>query len=212
MNRPAALFVSGMSRQIILSALQMVQPPDVWLGAGTELTDTERDDIDSAVARAISEVMVSAFIGVIVPFFGAEEPEWGIFCRGGTAQKSDYPELWDMAVAPYKGDTWFYVPDMRSRIVVGVGQGAGGGLSNYNHLQFGGVETVTLTLTQIPPHSHQYYPPVLNIDLETPGVPDLPAAGVSLTTVATSTEGGGQSHTNIQPYLALNYVIITPKS
>lgn len=210
-NRPAALLISGMTRQLALIGLEALNSAYMWYGADYILTMAEIDEIKAAVAAAIGEIMETSMIGAIVPYFGPTEPEWGLICDGRTMLRADYPELWDMGVYPYKGDTWFYLPDMRSRIPIGQGQGQGGGLSNYSHLQFGGVEAVTLTMSQIPPHSHQYYPPVLNIDLETPGVPDLPAAGVSLTTSPTSTEGGGGSHTNIQPYLAMHYVIITPK-
>jgi microcystin-dependent protein len=56
----------------------------------------------------------------------------------------------------------------------------------------------------MPSHFHLYTPPIPNVDLEAPGVPDITAAGVSPTTTGTGGAGGDQAHNNMQP----SYVII----
>lgn len=47
----------------------------------------------------------------------------------------------------------FSVPDMRGRVAVGAGHGPG--LSNFERGEKRGAETATLTVSQLPPHTHQ---------------------------------------------------------
>jgi len=209
-NASTALIVSGMSRQLILTALEQIRYPNQWFGAGNELTGLERDEIDSAVSLAIDEVMTRSMIGAIVtcPFF--TEPDWGLFCDGRVVDRADYPELWEVYPVGGKTETQLTLPHLAGLAVVGAGVSAYTG-TNYPVYTVAGEEQHTLTEAEIPTHSHQYYPPIPNVDLEAPGVPDVIAAGVNPTTVATGAAGGGQAHNNMQPYVALYYVIVTPK-
>lgn len=209
-NASAALFVSGVSRQLILTGLEQIRPHFNWFGAGMVLTAEEKDNIDAAISGAVHEVMTNMLIGAIVtcPFF--TEPEWGLFCDGRVVDRADYPELWEVYPAGGKTETQLTLPNLAGLVVVGAGVSAYTG-TNFPVYDVAGEETHTLTEAEMPSHSHQYYPPIPNVDLEAPGVPDVIAAGVNPTTVATSVAGGGQSHNNMQPYAVLNYVIITPK-
>jgi len=69
-----------------------------------------------------------------------------------------HSELYKVISTTYDGDgeATFAIPDLRGRIVVGVGQGMG--LSKYELAQTGGAETVTLTRAQLPAHSHTLEP------------------------------------------------------
>ncbi|MCA9068980.1 MAG: tail fiber protein, partial [Planctomycetaceae bacterium] len=80
------------------------------------------------------------------------------------------------------GRTTFGLPDLRGRVPIGTGQGPG--LQNYNLGQKGGVETVTLTESNLPSHTHTV-----------PGSTD------------TLPTGSGQSFENRQPYLALTPLV-----
>ena len=82
------------------------------------------------------------------------------------------------------GQTTFALPDLRGRTAIGVGQGPG--LSNRNLGDQLGQETTTLTVSQLPPHVHT-----------------LPGGGV------TGITGGGAPVDNMQPSLALHYIIAT---
>ena len=199
-----------MSRQIILSALESVKPPEVWLGADFTLTDAEIDEIDAAVSAAIEEAMLSMMIGAIVSCPFASEPPWGLFCLGQVVNRADYPELWDVYPAGGKTETQLTLPNLAGLVLVGAGISPLTS-TNYPTYSVGGAETVTLTEAQIPAHAHTYTQPIPNIDLEAPGVPDIIAAGINPLTAYTGNTGGGQSHNNMQPYAVLNYVIITPK-
>ena len=89
-------------------------------------------------------------------------------------------------------------PDLRDRFVVGAG-------SSYGVDDTGGAASVTLTVNQIPSHSH-----TLNRGTSTSSTPN--AAGRSVHTAnagSTGSTGGGQSHENRPPYYALCYIMKT---
>ena len=121
------------------------------------------------------------------------------------------------------GTTTFALPDFRSRAPVHMGQGVG--LSNYVLGEETGTETVNLNITQIPQHSHLLsvsnasasvsdptgaYPAQINDG--TPREPDyVNAYGTTptgtLAATAISTVGGSTPHSNIQPVLAVTFLI-----
>ena len=94
-------------------------------------------------------------------------------------------------------------PDLRNRFVVGAGTGG-----NYSPGDTGGANSVTLTVDQIPPHSHIYQNQVAITNAsERP----WPASNndCRLDDANTSSTGGGQSHENRPPYYALCYIMKT---
>ena len=118
------------------------------------------------------------------------------------------------------GQTTFALPDLRSRVPVGVGQGPG--LSSIVEGQQAGQETVTLTVAQMPAHTHtaQLRGAATNGNTDSPAgaVPaKLPrsniyssgaagdAMGASALTIATA--GGNQPVSVRNPYLGLRYCI-----
>jgi microcystin-dependent protein len=90
-------------------------------------------------------------------------------------------------------------PDLRDRFVVGAG-------NNYAVDATGGADSVTLTLNQIPSHTHGY-------DRATQrNVADGGVNGAyvsSLTSATSGSAGGGQAHENRPPYYALCYIMKT---
>ena len=112
--------------------------------------------------------------------------------------------------------TTFALPDMRSRVPAGQGQGPG--LSPYAEGQAGGAETVTLTAAQMPGHAH---PVKASSSPAGSGQPEGRALARSASHIYTATPdastvmnadmlsdaGGSQPHDNIQPYLAVNFCI-----
>lgn len=112
------------------------------------------------------------------------------------------------------GSTHFALPDLRGRVGVGPDAAFGRGKA-------GGAETVTLTEVQIPTHSHVVHATTNLADLPSPNsgifaatdpAKNCPiyAAAENLVTLAPGTiakSKGGQPHSNLQPSLALNYVI-----
>ena len=94
-------------------------------------------------------------------------------------------------------------PDLRNRFVVGAGTGG-----NYSPGDTGGADSVTLTINQIPAHSHIYQNQVA---ITNAGERPWPANNndCRLDDANTSSQGGGQSHENRPPYYALCYIMKT---
>lgn len=61
----SAVVLSGMSKQLILAAAEVLENHDAWFGAGDELTDAETDAIDAAVALMESEIMTAIEFGTM---------------------------------------------------------------------------------------------------------------------------------------------------
>jgi microcystin-dependent protein len=98
--------------------------------------------------------MSQPYIGqIILVGFNFAPPGWA-FCFGQFLPISEYEPLFALIGTTYGGDgqTTFALPDLRSRVPVHMGQGTG--LQNYIIGEFGGVEQVTITSTQMAQHAH----------------------------------------------------------
>jgi microcystin-dependent protein len=75
-------------------------------------------------------------------------------CSGQTLSISQNTALFSLLGTTYGGNgtTTFLLPDLRSRVAIGAGQGPG--LSNYVQGQAAGVENVTILQSNMPTHSH----------------------------------------------------------
>ena len=160
------------------------------------------------------------FLGSIslVPYNFA--PTGSALCNGQLLLIASNTALFSLVGTYYGGDgiTTFALPDLRGRMAVGMGQGPG--LSPYTIGQEGGEEQVTLTLNQMPQHSHQAVASASAGNTVSPSnaywAPGprllLYSAATNLTPMnagAVGVAGGGQPHDNLKPYLTLNYVIWT---
>jgi len=148
-----------------------------WLEVG----DTPADIIESMYAM-VTEYYNMTLIGMINQFITAVPVGW-LALDGATHDGDDYPELFDALPASMKTGSDFTLPDMTDVFVFGTNTAGEIG-------DTAGENTTTLTIGQLPAHDHTYTPPVLNLDLEAPGVPDILAAGVGTPTVTGSTGSG----------------------
>jgi microcystin-dependent protein len=123
-------------------------------------------------------------LGEIILFGGNFEILGWEFADGQLLSVSENPGLFDALGTTYGGDgqTTFALPDLRGRTPIGLGSGPG--LTPRALGAAPGIENVTLSESQLPAHVHA-----------------LPAGG------ATSSTGGSQPYDNMQPSLAMNYVI-----
>ena len=105
-------------------------------------------------------------------------------------------------------------PDLRGRTVIGSGNyeaklpdSMGGGTEKYlfNYGDKGGEMSHTLTIEEMPSHSHESYSPAGSYSLS--GDPRGHHHGAWM---KTSVEGGSKSHNNMQPYVALHYLKFDP--
>ncbi|HLQ18702.1 MAG TPA: tail fiber protein [Tabrizicola sp.] len=155
-------------------------------------------------------------LGTILLFGGNFEPRGWAFCNGQSLEIAKYSALYSLLGTTYGGDgiTSFRLPDLRGRVPVHSGSGAG--LSPRFPGEVFGAEAVTLAPGQVPPHSH---------DLVVADVPsssdraqggmlarseiysDTSAPALTLNPLAIALTGGGQPHDNMQPSLCVNYII-----
>lgn len=161
--------------------------------------------------------MSGPFVGEIRMFAGNFAPAGWAFCNGALIAIDQNPTLFQLIGTTYGGDgvNTFALPNLQSRVPVHVGPGFALG-------QSGGTESVTLTVSQIPAHSH-----VPTCFSQTPGNQNSPQNavwGVSSTggayvsaatasptlpmsTDACGSSGGSQPHDNMVPFLVINFIL-----
>jgi microcystin-dependent protein len=157
--------------------------------------------------------MAQPYVGEIRIFAGNFAPAGWMFCEGQLLPISENEILFQLIGTTYGGDgqATFALPDLRGRIPLHFGNG-------FILAETGGVEEVTLTVPQMPAHSHPLLgtsnaadtPNVQNALLATGLVsqlyfgdpPDAVAAPQAISAV-----GGSQPHTNFQPYLCVDFII-----
>ncbi len=157
--------------------------------------------------------MAQPYVGEIRMFAGNFAPAGWMFCEGQLLPISEYETLFNLIGTTYGGDgqSTFALPDLRGRLPLHMG-------NSFTLAETGGVEEVTLTVSQIPAHSH----PLLASS--SPGTSNTPVANVTaesatintyiqdvtnsnMNPAAVSSVGGSQPHTNFQPYLCVDFII-----
>jgi microcystin-dependent protein len=157
--------------------------------------------------------MAQPYLGELRIFAGNFAPVGWMFCEGQLLAISLYTSLYQLIGTTYGGDgqSTFALPDLRGRLPVHQG-------NSYTLGMTGGVEEVTLTMNQIPGHSHPMLGAIGNGTQTNPDNNVLASStlmklysGQSATTAMAPTSitsiGGSQPHNNMQPYLCLNYII-----
>jgi microcystin-dependent protein len=165
--------------------------------------------------------MSEPFIGQIIMFGGNFAPRGWALCDGQLLPIAQYSALFSILGTTYGGDgrTTFALPDLRGRVPVHEGNGAG--LDPISLGEKGGANTHTLTANQMPSHHHQFAIPCNNAEGNQDGpVNHYPAsnenealynnaAGTNQTMAPMQTvnTGGSQPFNLMQPFLAVNFII-----
>lgn len=166
-------------------------------------------------------------VGVITAFAGSTAPTGYLICDGTAVSRTTYAALFTIIGTTYgvgNGSTTFNLPDLRSKTIVGVGQGSG--LTNRTLASTGGAETKTLAVSEIPSHNHTINDPghthsqnTVNDDFNNSGgnPPGFTADGAgsrtwsninsSTTGISINYTGGGSAFNIMNPYISLNYII-----
>lgn len=162
--------------------------------------------------------MSEPFVGEIRMFAGNFAPRGWAFCDGQLLAVSQNDALFSLLGTIYGGDgrTTFGLPDLRGRIPIHAGTGPG--LSNRRLGAKSGSEAVTLTVNQLPSHTHSMQAttnssttasPTNNVLAKTATfdafTSDTPT--INLNTASISSVGGSRSHTNLMPALCINFII-----
>jgi microcystin-dependent protein len=140
-------------------------------------------------------------------------PRGWAFCDGQILPINQNQSLYSLLGTTYGGDgrTSFALPDLRGRTPIHVGTSVG---SSHSLGQKSGEETHTLSVNETPQHRHTLKASSSEATSHDPGT-NVPAAASSfaygeptgLTSTSSTSTGGGQSHDNMQPFLALNFCI-----
>ncbi len=162
--------------------------------------------------------MSDCYIGEIRMFAGNYAPQNWAFCSGAILAIQQNSSLFSLLGTVYGGDgrTSFALPEMRGRVPVGQGKGAG--LRNRPLAEKGGLEDVTLTEFHLPRHTHSLQGTTNSADKESPENAMLAmVSGEFYATDTTSPEammsaevkaaGDSQPHNNLAPYLGVNFII-----
>jgi len=168
--------------------------------------------------------MTSKYLGEIRMFAGNFAPSQNALCSGQILNIAQNSALFSLLGTYYGGNgtTTFGLPDLRGRIPVCMGTGAG--LSPYNIGQVGGSEMVTLQSNQMPMHNHMMLANSANASLPTPGgnmaasqvspitgfwVAPANATGnpIPMNSGVLSQAGGSQPHENRMPILTISFII-----
>jgi len=157
--------------------------------------------------------MAQPYVGEIRMFAGNFAPAGWMFCEGQLLPISLYETLFNLIGTTYGGDgqSTFALPDLRGRLPLHMGGG-------FTLAETGGVEEVTLTVSQIPSHTHAFLvaatngnqvSPLSNVLANsfnvTPYINDVANGNMGATAIMSV--GGSQPHTNFQPYLCVDFII-----
>jgi microcystin-dependent protein len=161
---------------------------------------------------------MAPYVGEIRIFAGNFAPNGWMFCEGQTLPISENEVLFQLIGTTYGGDgeETFNLPNLASRFPMHFGTGPDG--TTYQMGEMAGTEQVTLTVNQIPSHSHALLAstgggnanvPTSNVTGESAAVkiyledsPTTPMSPSAITAV-----GGSQPHENVQPFLCVNFII-----
>jgi microcystin-dependent protein len=164
---------------------------------------------------------VEPLLGTIIIFASNFAPVGWAMCNGQILPISQNTAVFSLLGTTYGGDgtATFALPDLRGRVPIGQGQGIG--LANYLLGQTGGLESVILSQSQLPAHTH-----AVNV-YGAAGTETSPAGNVPAATPLTSTvkpyssqaptttmnsamiasAGNGAGVSVLQPYLTVSYII-----
>lgn len=167
--------------------------------------------------------MTQPYIGQIQPYAFNFAPKSWAFCNGQILPIAQNQALFSLLGTTYGGNgvSTFALPNLQSRVPMHMGPGLGG---TYVAGETAGEENVTLSYAQMPAHSHLFMGASVDATLNVTadggllatstgggGQPEnfyaSDAAPQPLNPQTVGSTGGNQPHTNLQPYLAVNWCI-----
>lgn len=166
--------------------------------------------------------MTYCYVGEIRLFAFGRAPAGWWPCDGTLLSIGSYTALFTLLGTAFGGDgvSTFALPDLRGRVPVCMNESLA---LPYHYVgETGGVETVSLTAQQIPPHTHAIGASQASARSATPGPGLMPAtvsgdtffvsdtagaAAIPLHPLAIATAGQGQAHGNTMPTTVMNFCI-----
>jgi microcystin-dependent protein len=162
--------------------------------------------------------MAQPYVGEIRMFAGNFAPNGWMFCEGAPLPISENDVLFQLIGTTYGGDgeETFNLPNLASRVPIHMGTGPDG--TTYQIGEMAGTEQETLTVQQIPSHTHPFLATATTATTRNPIPNFAPAqsAGdayvqnldpVPMANQTVTPTGGNQPHENTQPFLCINFII-----
>lgn len=150
-------------------------------------------------------------VGSISAYSGENIPTNWLKCNGQAVSRADYPELFNTIGTTYgsgDGSTTFNLPNISERVIVG-----NNGDGEFSLGNTGGEKEHILTIDEMPSHTHDINPSGATT-FASGGNNDINQTSGSrtYTFLGIGSTGDDQPHNNMQPYIALNYIIKAKQS
>ena len=166
--------------------------------------------------------MSDQFLGEIRIFAGNFAIYGWAMCQGQILPISQYAALFSLLGTTYggNGSSNFALPNLQGAVPMQAGQGPGLSLRSLGEI--GGSANVTVTVSELPGHTHAIWcatsgktgpagspgpTTCLGSGVAGDKVYGPPTGGSQMNPAGLSLQGGSQPHDNMQPYLGLNYII-----
>lgn len=185
-------------KRAVKGALLFLSYESVWTKSGT-LSARETSWLVKEMLNGISSL--DWLLGVPVPVYTTLIPDNLIVANGQTVQRDDFPDLWEITPVSMRTATTLTVPDLREKFILASGDSVANNSA-------GGEAEHTLTVDEIPSHSHGFTQYTFGVDIESVGVPDPTGVGNPRIPENTQSTGGGMPHNNMPPYYAMVYCIV----
>lgn len=202
------------SATVLFTCLDAANRRYDWTVDGSRPNESEWNQIDAILGLARYELMAS-LVGQIITWAGDGIPDNTLLCDGSSQNRVDYPILYDTLAPQFIVDAdTFVLPDLSDKFIFGLSASSEIG-------DIGGSETVTLDVSEIPPHSHTDLGHVHTVEttLTLPaqagvgfgGLTEVPfvPSNTGVASANLTDTGGGLPHNNMPPYCVLAYLIVT---
>lgn len=163
------------------------------------------------------------FLGEVRMFGGNFAPVGWVLCDGRLLSIAENDALYTLLGTTYGGDgqSTFGVPDLRGRSPIHMGQGPG--LSNRTLGEMPGSEAVSLTVAQLPAHTHSLQASSATVATQGTAQNNLwatnsagalcyanaPSPGGAMSAASIATAGTSLPHENMMPFQAVNFIMAT---